>query len=568
MVSMNLSTITSHHSRITLSMFFIILFQPTCNPMELDLSNYTTLLDSCDDFDPLSDLVSNITAADLTSVRSCAPTEAAAWLFFATGIINIPTLFDDEFYKATSIPYVRNLIDYPNFLLCSYQDPSARQFTTHVFYNQTSKKQYKYSEEHEDGTRIGSYLNLERQTFLDLIDQAFNSGLLPSDLQPLKNINFPTIFKNLGNARLEERRMGFMWHYYHQVTPNTYVEAKMPFLWMIRNLNFTQEEKDLFTKEFEKFLGTSSFDEDAFSKRHVIMDALGTGTLELSICNKFLTGSNWSLDGGVALFVPTDFKMAKGLYGTYIEPRDQQPLLELCNLVQNLSTGSWTINPDYQKILSSYFLGALDHLSSTLLQCDLGSNQHLGIVFKLSPYWKPYETLEYNGIYMLEIYFPREQQRFFAPYKNSNFSKEFAALPQDTDAEQQAKLLILEQQLTSQLYPRVFSTFMSPGVIINSASNLQKSFKNWNFTLGYNWWFKTEDFFFTIHHPTLPSISDLDIEKSKGKDAYAIKLYAKINRDIHTKNHTFSLSLWGDATVLNNALGNDFSFGMCFDSHF
>ena len=520
--------------------------------------------------DDLDALLDSITPEDLIKLRSCEPLEAKAWLDILTQVVNLPVVFDQDFYKKTSIPIARNLINYPDFLLCSYQKPSSNnQLTTHVFYNITPLKAFTQdpvnSPYKEVGTRIGSYLNIENGALIDLIDQAFNSGLVPPALAPLRGVNFPNLLRTIGNARLEERRMGLFFHYYQQVHPRTFLEIKLPFLWMIRNLNFTPAEKQVIADELSFFTGNSCVDELTFAKQHIIMDALGTGTLELSLCTRIYEQGTWGFDGGGCIYLPTDYHWAEGLYGTYIHPRNQNPILDLCSLVD---VSTLTVNPKAKGIVGNYALAALDHLSSALLQCPLGYYKHLGAGLKLNPYWQIREDLEYKGQYILEFFLAQNEKRFFIDKPSTvTFSESFKKILADSSISDNDKLLILEEELTKWLFPRVFSTKVLPGIIFNSTTTLQKTYRRWDFTIGYNAWYRLEEHFVSISAPAA-IVKNLDIQKSINPTAWAVKLFAKIHRDFNGPRHDVSLSLYGDATLFNQGIGNDLLFGVSFDTKF
>ncbi|HSW75554.1 MAG TPA: hypothetical protein VLG50_00770 [Candidatus Saccharimonadales bacterium] len=511
--------------------------------------------------DDLDALLHSISPEDLDKIRSCEPGEAAQWLALI-GITGFATLFDTDFYKKTSIPIARNLINYPDFLICSYPNPSAKQLTTHVFYNSTPLKAFTQDNDNdvrrEVGTRIGSYLNIENPALRQIFNRIITD--LPIDLSPLKKIRFPNLLNTIANARLEERRLGLLWHYYQQITPFTFFEFKLPFFWMIRNLNFTQGEKQTITDELSSFMGTC-VSEQEFAENHIIMDALGTGTLELSVCTHIFERENWGFDGGACVYLPTDHHWATGLFGTYIQPKDQQPLLDLCSLVK---ISKLELNPDAQTILAAYGLAVLDHLSSALLQCPLGYNQHVGAGLKLNPYWTIREDLEYKGQYILEFFLAQEEQRFFVQnLPEIPFSKSFEKLTVPDDE----KLLIFEKELTKWLFPRVFTTKVLPGIIFNSTTCFQKTYRRWDFVIGYNAWYRLQERFICIQAPAT-IVRNLNIAKSINPTASMVKLFGKIHRDFHGPRHDLSFTFFGDIALFNQGVGNDYILGFSFDSKF
>lgn len=517
-----------------------------------------------DDFDRM---VNDISAQDMSQIRACATGEANNFLTIID-LFKVTPILNEPFYKKTSIPRSRNLINYPCWQLCTYQPISGRQFTTHLFYNQTNKKQFRASDDWIDGTRVGSYLNIENRTLLTVLDEIFESPFFPDNLRNIaKNIDSRKITRTFGNARLEERRLGIIGHFIQEFSNESYFEAKLPILWMIRNLNFTQDEKDFLDKELSILQG-GDFDEDAFAKNHIIFDALGAGTLELCWSKKVWEGCNWSVDLGAGVLLPTDGAFKRGLHGTYFDPKSYTCPLQFCDILT--FSPSPGVTPNGIDLLEQYFLRALDQFSSIVLQCPLGYNKHLAFELKMSPFWEIRPDLQFNGSYVLELLLPHEESKFFVPIDSGLFSEQYAAMPQTTEAEQQAKLAFLEQRITTLFFPRVINTKIFPGVIFTSVSSLQKSFRNWNFTAGYSGWYQSEEKILSMDKcKDTCTNTPFDSSKAINTDSYSIKLFGKVHRIFHTRRHDdISFSFWADGTVFNKGVGNDFTIGISFDSKF
>ncbi len=559
MVNMTVKSLHNQISQIVKRSFLCIMF----------FGVHGIQSDAFDD-DEFDNLLSNISEEELQVLRTCEPGEAATWNALLTAA-GVPQALNNQFYIKTSLPRTRNILNFPEFQLCSYQDMDSRsQLTFHLFYNQTSRKNYTQSVDQIDGTRIGSYLNIEDKNFISLLDAALKSSSLPADLAPLRGLNYPVLINDLANARLQERRLGFLTHYYHKLSKYTYFEFKVPVLYMMKNLNFTEKEKNTFRRQFVAFDGFSgSFNENDFAKQHLIFDAVGLGDTELSLSTRIYThkSTHKHLDGGIFAFLPTDWQWARGLYGTYINPTNQFPILDLCELVKGIPLGP-VKNPQLGAILNDYFFSAIDHLASDLLQCPLGYYQSIMIGCKLSPYWKIKENLEFNGLYTLEFILPYEQPRFFDVKDIGVFSEEYAALPNTTDADQEAKLLFLETRLSELLFPRVYNTKVSPGFVFTSASNIQTSHKGWDFTAGYSAWYQFAENFKSIDLPKGTKLEDFDIDRSMSQDAYQVKLFGKAHHDIHAPCYDLSFTMWADVSIFGNNLGNDFTIGFTFDRKF
>lgn len=543
---------------------------------DLDTTNFDfdsfdfTFANSNDDnkgltFDSFDTMLANISPEELAALKGCEPGEAAEWNSAFT-LLNFPPVLNTEIYKKTTIPLSRNLINLPCVQICAFDSLSDRQFFAHLIYNQTTHKSFSASEDDEDQTRIGSYLNIECRGLLSALQSVFDSPLLPPDLKAaLNSIDLPTLTGTIANARLEERRLCFMNYYYQTIGSQGYLEIKWPLLWVLRNLNFAPNDKANLEQQLAAFQG-GDFDEDIFARKHLIMDALGSGTCEICVSKKIYDSGTRSVDVGFGLLLPTDKFITTGLYGTYFYPKDQQPLLNLCDIV-NIS--SRTVAPNGKELISNYFLAALDQLSSNLLQTPMGYNQHLGCECKVSAFWEIRPNLHLNGTYTFEVFLPHDEPRFFIPKEHGTFSDEYNALPNGTDAQAELKLAFLEKRMTTLLFPRVTSAKIFPGVIFSSASSLHRSWKAWDFTFGYSSWIKTAEKILSIAKQPTIEPSNLQINKAINDTAWLIKFFGKIHKTIHSKRHDdISISLWADTTVFNVGVGNDFSLGVTIDTKF
>lgn len=547
----------NHYKNRSLALFLLLFSTMNMQPSAYDIDEFDDFFDE-----------SGKCSIDKSSLKTCETGEAALWVAYLESL-GIPELFNQEFYKHTETPNYRNIINYPNFFI--FEPLAEQQLTSYVFYNQAFKKNYTH-EVHQElasnkcwdetGQRLGSYLNIENDDILEFLETTIPkmSNALPSALDPLHLIDFPNVFKTMGNAHLEERRFGILFHYYKQFNPKTIFEMRMPILYEIHNLNFTAADKRELDNELSAFEKDPNFDETEFGRKHLVMDALGSGTLDITLQHLFYESPKSRLFAGLALYLPTDYRWISGLYGTYFNPVDEQPILDLCSLV-NINTA--TLEPGARKELECYLLAALDHLSSDILQCPMGYNRHTAIAAKIVPYWQWKENLLYTGMYIFECILPLEQPRFFVDKAGPvPFSTQFAKTVGD-----EAKLTLIEERLTELLFPRVFTTLVFPGFVINTITNLQWTLRDWHYTIGYNWWYKTAEKLSHIQAQQ-SEIHQLDICKATGSSSSQVKLYAKIHKDFQREHHNISFAFFGNVTIYNYNLGDDFSIGISFDKAF
>ena len=541
-----------------------------CDDIDIDTINFPN--EQPDEFDNFFNESGEINV-DKNIMKSCEPGEATIWVEFLNAL-NIPNLLDIPFYHVTSIPNCSNIINYPTFFI--FQPEANQQFSFYTFYNQAFRKNYTKSNTDKlcnnrmydsNGQRLGAYLNIEDGAILSFLetDLANIRSQLPPSLKPLQNLHFPLVLKTLGNAILEERRLGFIAYFYKQINPKTILELRMPFMYQIHNLNFSAKDKAFLDSQFGEFEKDPDFNEVEFGQKHFIFDAIGSGTLDITLSRTIYEANNYKVNIGAALYLPTDARWASGLYGTYFTPKDIQPILHLCDLV-NISEIPPALYQNTTQIVSDYFLAMIDHLSSAILQCPMGYNQHLALALKVVPYWQWKENILYTGMYIFEYLAPHEEPRFYLTKNTVPFSKQFSDIESKGS---QAQLDLFQEQLTKTLFPRVFTTKVCPGFILNTISNLQFTRHAWDYTVGYNWWYKTKEKLSNIQ-VTDDILSELNIKKATAKAASQVKLYGKIHTNFKTKRngHNISFSLFGTINAWNDNLGDDFLLGISFDKTF
>lgn len=545
--------------------FLLLLTYATCNfnfiqSDDSDLSTY-----DLDEFDNFFDESGQCTI-DKHQLKSCEPGQAAQ-LVLLLSTLQAPELLNDNLYRFTTVrPNARNVLNYPNFFIFHFPEDQVCRF--YLFYNQGFKMNYASAKNtkvasnswnEDNGKRLDSYLNIENPTTIAILEE--DKKIIGSHFRPINLMNIPAILNAFGNAFLEERRISLMFHYFKNYNDKTTIELKLPFLYEIHNLNFTPKDKQTLQTEFAIFGQDPNFDETKFGRKHMVMDGLGTGTLDFTIQHLFWESQKSKLYAGLALYFPTDYRWVSGLYGTYHNPKNDQPILDLCDIV-DLNNSSFT--PNGKCMLEKYFLSALNHLSSAILQCPLGYNNHMAFAFKLMPFWQWKENVRYSGMYIFEWLLPHEQQRFFInKLSKTPFSEQFASMS-DNPAQQ---LNFFEATLTERLFPQVIPTLVHPGFLLNTISNLQWTVRDWNYTIGYNWWYQTKEKLTDIQ--TSPDlIKQLDVCKATIASASQVKLYAKIHKDFQTKHHDLSFAFYGNVTVYNDNVGDDFLLGISFDKKF
>jgi hypothetical protein len=211
---------------------------------QLDLSQ-TTSEENKSLPDAFDNLVTNITEGDLTHMRSSCPTGEASLILGLANGLNLPNLLNPSIYFKTLVPQSRNILSLPNTQLVTYQFLPKQQLTTHLFINVTPRKNFRNSQDCIAGTHLGSYLNIKTNALINALDQAIEL-ISDDDLKVrLQHVDTNKLLWAFEQAKLEERRLGVFFHYYRQMSEKSYFQVKLPVYWLIRNLNYDQQFKDI-----------------------------------------------------------------------------------------------------------------------------------------------------------------------------------------------------------------------------------------------------------------------------------------------------------------------------------
>lgn len=446
----------------------------------------------------------------------------------------------------------RSLLDYPFNYLHDYCLPDCGvQGNAYAFANVTNLDYYT-----ESGTNITSYWNLNDENLIGDIDE--------EDF----GINIPDAIALFGVLKMEERRAGFMFDAFG-VWDSFNIELRTPFYYYERNFNVTSEERALIEQ-------SNFFDEDSSGStsqaelnRHFIADAFGLGDTRVCGGCFVIDQENFGLNVGALMTFPTAFAFERGLLGGDFDKNSCHAPFDLLSLFQlALSTPPNTAAVVQASI--DFLISAFDKLSANLLQVSMGNGGHIGTGLFFENFLPLNERFKITTRGEIEYLFPSSERRFYITKK---FPQEFAALEPYTTEDganpEQApeKLAFLNAQLIDTFIPKVYSTSIYPGFIVRFASELTGYFgQTWAFGVGYDLWWQDKERLGPIKANPL-QIANIRTDIATRPGEFQTKLFGSVSY-YHENSDWFDwcLTVYSDYTVLNSAIGKDYTLSFRFSA--
>ena len=461
----------------------------------------------------------------------------------------VEELLNQELYLKTSPIRTRNIFDSPMKLHHKLLKEKQKPLSATFFYNATNQKNYT-----QDSTTINSYVDIENMDRVDILEQLLGDSF-----------DIGESLKNISPAKVQEKRMGILFQSHHDYN-NWSIDFELPLYYTERNLFFTEKEKSALYDSplLATFSRASADDEWKLAQEHFISDQFGFGDLKIKLLHtKMLfpikTKENISFSLGGFLIIPSSFAIKKGLIGTYFEQNNDKPSIDIGNLELHSLTNK------NKEELATFFMGAIDKLSSNILHTPLGNKRHITAAINGNLDWKLASPWSMNIDYALEVPFPANEQRFYRRLESSDtFTTEFNAVKED-DA---LLVVFANKKLQDMFYPDVYKTTVFPGIILNSTTTFSfKTENNWNLNTGYNFWYQGEEHLSNIQ-TTSELKTNLDIDNATAESASQVKLFARMHRMFEGPQYLWSLSAYADMTVWNSGIGNDITVGLSVDYKF
>lgn len=458
-------------------------------------------------------------------------------------------LHSDLFLKSSPIRH-RNITTFPINLNYLYKHDICDLSAT-LFFNKTNAKNFT-----QTSTTLNSYALLENNPIADVLEE------LATQYGIASKFNIGESLQLLAPAKVQEHNLGILFQLDRTHNDWTF-DLQIPLLYAERNLFLTDEEKNaLYGSALAQIIGSSGdLDEWEIAKQHFISDQIGIGDLKFRFMKQIACDwrGNTLLGGFISL--PTAFAIKKGVIGTHFQQNNDRAPLPLEEINPD-PTAAANLTDKNKEDLANFFSAASDHLMANILHTSLGNKGHINLGLTASCDWYINDAWSMNSNYALEIPIPAKEKRFFIKHQTQEgFDKKY------NEAKAVDALSVVNfarNELKDRLFPLVYNSFVFPGVILNSITHFSRSFGTWNCNAGWNFWYQGAEKDISIDAP-ITELPYLDIKNAFAASASQFKIFGKIHHIFETKQYQWSLSLYGDATIWNSGIGNDFTLGLSVD---
>lgn len=490
--------------------------------------------------------------------EECSDLEAQNLVETLIGDLDALCIFKQDFYLHTNELNQRSLLDYGLFLPHKY---SARcwQVGGHLFYNQTTRDNFT-----RKSTALCKYLAIFNESLLEEIQRRirdFNPGIELPEVAPL-----------FGNATVQERRTGFMFHGMRRWGDYRF-RFLFPFYYIESNLFLTPAEIDSIQAAFGI---TDPVDDMKFARKYLIADQLGFGDLRLNFDFPLSVTPHMTSKLGVQATIPTAFAVKKGLYGSTFKSVCRGPTLDLCNIFNNINDTDFL-----QAQALAYAQAALEQFNANLIQIPLGNGGHFGLGMymrtktKLSSLIRrPWATHMFiRSRISAEYLFPRTQHRYFiengdAGYEALGLNRAKSVILDEVAADPayaRTVLAFLETQLTDKIFPFSLPTRVRPGAVFRWMTKYQyEGGADWGWYAGSDNWLITRE---KLSHIQIPADipQALNVKIAKKPFAYQFGLIGSL---FWNRPHNLMISLNGQYNFGSVGIGDDFLFSINIEKTF
>ncbi len=474
--------------------------------------------------------------------RTPADNATAIAAFFA--LIDDPNaILNNPIYQKTSLIRTRSILELPFALTYGFDLQDNHAISLMLYLNTCSAKNFT-----SDSTTLDSYFLLaspEKVAEFQKVDDLLSRDTLA---------RFAKSLALFDPARVQENRIGGLLESHIQ----------LPILYAERNLFLTNSEQAAIAlSPLGSMLTTDGVDANDFKYQHLVMDQFGIGDFKFKTMYETYRSEKFDLDCGGFIILPTATALKQGIIGTWIDQNNDRAYLDLTSIDPT------SITVQNQDDIANFFLAGIDKLSSNILNCPLGNNGHVVLAPSFNFDYYINQNWKLSSDYSLQIPLLAEELRFYQ--KTQSQADFMAAYSTAFNSDATTFVNFISHELQDLFFPYAFPTMVFPGIVFNSTNQFVYHHNPCDFYFGSNFWYQGAESL-TISKSALNSGSaqlfTYDYAGATTTSAAQEKLFGKISYNTQTTNYSWSLSAYGDITVWNSGIGNDFTLGLCVDCKF
>jgi hypothetical protein len=464
---------------------------------------------------------------------------------YQNAILNTPI------YQQTSPIRNRPILEFPFTLTYGFDINDTNSISLTPFLNYANKKNFtKTSQTLDSYFLLGNPARIAALEYIDSLDL----GVQVAD-------NVAKSLALFDPATVEERRIGGVFE--ARVTHNKCsLITQLPILYVERNLYLTPMQKAAISiSSIGNMLAADGVSQNDFVYEHIVMDQVGLGDFKFKAMYQAHNSNTFNIDLGGFIIVPTATAFAQGIAGVWFDANNDRAYLDLTTIdPENITT-------ENKDEIANFFLAAVDKLSSNILNCPLGNNGHVVFAPSINFDWYFGDRWQMSNDFSLQVPLPSTEQRFYQfTQTQAQFLADYNAA---YDAGADVFASYVNTQIQNMFFPFVFPTMVYPGVVFNSTNQFGYHLETTDLYLGANFWYQGAEQLktFTNAYNNGQDYS-YDYAGAGAASAAQEKIFARVNYNIVHGKYAWSISGYGDITVWNSGIGNDFTFALSVDCKF
>jgi hypothetical protein len=497
---------------------------------------------------------------------ACFPTEGIIVALTPTSgpdqvppLINAVAILSEDLYKHTTGPVTRrSLLDEPA-LIPDHFSNNYWTVTSDLFYNFSPRVFFT-----KNSAFIRDYLDLTNQ---NIVNEIANTEFITADI--------PGILGLFSTIKLQQHRAGLMFGFARQ-WDHFLISARIPLYYMLENFYLTDDEIDrIKNNPFFDTDDSLSNEENVkrFLLKHIVGDKLGVGDTRLSFLAHCINSPRKNLWFGLQITAPTAKVFKRGLLGGEFDPDALIPPFNLQNLFNLSPLCSITLPPGPAALstavltqnITDFLVGALDRLSSILINAPLGDGKHWGFGPQLNFRYQWNDYFSAHTYSAFQGFTPHHETRFYLLSKEAQDLNRNWRDPDNLGQNVSALNLLT----VTTLFPVGVRTTVKPGFTFQANQAFMYKTKHFDATFGFDYWYQGREKLKPLT-PEVPCNLPLVVEKALRPAAQQGKLFASLSYyDTMMRNCIdWHVSLKTDATVFYKGIGQNYSIVIGFGLEF
>lgn len=500
----------------------------------------------------LEDIDSNLLEAAIQSrpaTRESSPSDILELLYTQTHLNRI--LKCDLYCWTYPLP-TRNIITYPSILNFT---PRQSQAGFSFFYQQTTNM-FPWC------SNIGGYINLFDLSLMREIDL---------EIARERNIDIPKTISLFKNARVEQRRVGFLFDLWKKYKRFNF-GLELPFYAVERNYNLPEEDI-LEIKSSDVFESSDNPEaEEKAIHQYVLETRIGLGDLRLSLGFDAINTDCCRIVLGTKLTFPTSTTFASGFIGSDFMKKVQRCYLNLETLIENFTSDNQQLKDQAAADATCFGIKGVNQLGALLLATQLGENKRFQIAGYIEPTIRIDDQVTVFGSFRANWMEPKYVSRFILEnvacslFDDSNFDINLFPEDQKEQLSEQA-LLFLNNRLQNWIFPCCYRVKLRAQeeyqFIVAALINFTG---NWKVTLGYDFWYKKgESACIVQQNGSIINQNRIKLDRALQPYTSQNKIFLKFEYAKFKESHNFLFSFGADLPLVSTNIGDDYTGFLKFE---